>query len=465
MNARLSGRGRSVSGLALLSGLAAAMAGFLPGEVSTASASGSSGMDTMILRGVVRDFRELSEYGGHPDFERDPCRGVGHYVRIVDDELDADGKPAFRSSGCIVRIEPKDGQGRNIIIPKNYIESYESDSSGAWDCFGDHESDGEYRGPVDVSGRVNLNPNNNPDHEFVLRLGDGSTITRDDLHARYAGYEGEATYAFFRPKGNGNQNSLLIDGEVYELRNGAQYEVSAPSMQVRVYNDRVSNGRALGHWWLEVVEGSNAALWSSASDDDQDHSYAHSDVGDSHVCNSGYPGGGAVYSPTSLAGWYRDIVGTNLSKAVSLTLVRDPDTGVFVFDDRTDPGYMTRGGFFPIDGELFGNSAGGSHNFHFTYEARAAFTHHAGDGLYFSFEGDDDVWMFVDGKLVLDVGGVHSSVSQTIEFDRLGWLEDGEEYEIAFFFAERHRQNSHCRIETNLQLKNLPAPVASALYD
>lgn len=170
-----------------------------------------------------------------------------------------------------------------------------------------------------------------------------------------------------------------------------------------------------------------------------------------------------AYSPTSLAGWYRDIVGTNLSKAVSLTLIHNPDTGVFVLNDRTDPGYMTRGGFFPIDGELFGNSAGGSHNFHFTYEARAAFTHHAGDGLYFSFEGDDDVWMFVDGKLVLDVGGVHSSDDPTIE-TLIGWAGSRTARSTRSRFSS---PSGTARIRTaaskpTSQLKNLPAPVASA---
>ncbi|MBZ0172017.1 MAG: fibro-slime domain-containing protein, partial [Phycisphaerales bacterium] len=418
-------------GLVLLAGLALA----LPASAPAASGGAGAGRgDRIVLTGIVRDFREVSEYRGHPDFERYPCRGAGHYVKIVDDLLDDEGKPTFRTSGCLVRVEPTDALGRSIIIPKDYIETYSGDAPGAWDCFGDHEDDGEYQGPVSVTGQVNLNPNNNPDHEFALRLPDASTITRDDLHATFEGYDGEAQYAFFRPKGNGNQNGLVFDGVAYELRNGAQYELSAASMHVRIYNDKMRNGRAMGHWWMEVVSASNASLWSSYSNDDQDHSYAHSDYGDSHVCNSVYPGGGAVYSPTSLASWYRDIIGVNVAKNVSISLVRDPDTGVYVFDDRTDPEYAPRGGFFPIDNELYGNSPESAHNFHFTYEVRAKFTHKEDSGRYFTFEGDDDVWLFIDGRLVLDVGGIHGPVAQTIEIDRLTWLEDGKDYELAFFF-------------------------------
>lgn len=460
-----SGFSRSVAGLAALAGLAATMQVVVPGATRSASAAQGNAGETLVLSGIVRDFRELGELGGHPDFERSPCRGFGHYVNIVDDALDADGKPSFNSSGCLVSAQSMDAAGRNIIIPKDYINPMAGDVLGSWDCFGEHDSDGEFYGPTAVSGAVNLNPNNNPDHEFVLTLEDGTTITRDDLKGDFEGYEGPAEYAFFRPKGNGNQNTFLVDGEIVELRNGSQYEIWAPSMQVRVYNDKIRNGRAMGHWWL-AVEAANASVWGSSSADDQDHSYGHArNYDDDHVCNSGYPGGGAVYSPTSLGTWYRDVVGLNLAKGVSITLNRDPDSGAFVFDDRTDPEYAGVGGFFPIDGDLYGNSTGSAHNHHFTYEIRASFTYTAGNNDYFSFEGDDDVWVFVDGKLVIDVGGVHSSVSQSIDFDRLGWLVDGEQYELAFFFAERHREDSHCRIETSLELQSVSPPMASALYD
>ena len=68
---------------------------------------------------------------------------------------------------------------------------------------------------------ININPNNNSDFEFYLEKPDGSTITRDDLHAdRDLDYNGPATLIRFKPKGNGNQNSLTVNGTAYALQNG-----------------------------------------------------------------------------------------------------------------------------------------------------------------------------------------------------------------------------------------------------
>jgi fibro-slime domain-containing protein len=147
-------------------------------------------------------------------------------------------------------------------------------------------------------------------------------------------------------------------------------------------------------------------------------------------------------SPENFDQWYRDVSGVNTSTTIEITLspVSGHD-GVFEYDDPE---------FFPIDGELFGNE-GRMHNYHFTLELATRFRYSGGE--VFTFSGDDDLWVFMNGRLALDLGGLHNELSDTIDLDaqagRLG-LELGEAYSLHLFFAERHTVESHFRIETTI---------------
>jgi fibro-slime domain-containing protein len=173
---------------------------------------------------------------------------------------------------------------------------------------------------------------------------------------------------------------------------------------------------------------------------------------------------GGITSAESFDLWYRDQMGVNLSKPLAITLVRQPD-GRYVFDDRLDPLYADMGGFFPIDDDLFGNSPGiPDHNYHFTYELHMECEYDSTANQFFMFIGDDDVWVFVNGQLVIDLGGVHAALDQYVDMNRLG-LTDGETYQIDFFFAERFRTQSNFRIETNIPVRTAGLPSATAAFD
>ncbi|MBN2802383.1 MAG: fibro-slime domain-containing protein [Deltaproteobacteria bacterium] len=85
------------------------------------------------------------------------------------------------------------------------------------------------------------------------------------------------------------------------------------------------------------------------------------------------------------------------------------------------------------------------HNFHFTSELRFWFEYHEEEGQVMSLGGDDDVWVFVNGILALDLGGIHVPLEGTVDLDdqkTLLGLKDGQIYEFAVFHAERQTEGS-----------------------
>lgn len=175
--------------------------------------------------------------------------------------------------------------------------------------------------------------------------------------------------------------------------------------------------------------------------------------------------GNGLTSAAEFDQWYKDTAGVNASKVVPLTLNRIPDTNRYVFDSATDQPYSSIGGFFPVDGELYGNYSSTGHNFHFTTEVRTQFIYKHGTGQVFQFTGDDDVWVFIGDKLVIDLGGLHSKKRQYLDLDRLDWLQDGQKYTLDIFHAERRTTQSNFRIETTIELRSVELPPTASLYD
>jgi fibro-slime domain-containing protein len=160
--------------------------------------------------------------------------------------------------------------------------------------------------------------------------------------------------------------------------------------------------------------------------------------------------------------WYRDDPKYNMTIVEALT-----------FDRLMNGSYQYSSfAFFPLDGRGFGNytvspAVGGQfRNFHFTSEIRHWFEYRGGETL--SFRGDDDLWVFINKRLTVDLGGVHSALSGTVTLDmtngsaqvcdllnpcagggrrtvQLG-LQVGNVYEIAVFHAERRTDASNYQL-------------------
>lgn len=116
--------------------------------------------------------------------------------------------------------------------------------------------------------------------------------------------------------------------------------------------------------------------------------------------------------------------------------------------------YMDRGKYVGSDGnQLYPPSDDGlDHNnlFGMQYEIQFKLTEDYIGPLEYYFFGDDDMWVFLDGKLVCDIGGVHSSVGEYVNlWDYIAKGSKGT-HTLKFYYTERGLSGSTCYMQFTL---------------
>lgn len=107
-------------------------------------------------------------------------------------------------------------------------------------------------------------------------------------------------------------------------------------------------------------------------------------------------------------------------------------------------------------------------NGNFTLKGEAQFIYRRTDNLYFTFSGDDDVYLFINNKLALDIGGSHWPVEKTVNLNDLSaeyGLEEGQVATFTFFYMERCADASNFSIKTNIELAQRDINVEKKAYN
>ena len=458
--------------------------------------------DSISIMGKVRDFRETNA-----DFGSTPSGGFGQHFGIVTEELGNTGRPVF--GGDIHRIvDPATNAAGATIAPSmaNFARGLTNFEivDGRVIIHEDFKATVEILG-VDIKSGINLVP-----VTFVITtLGGGSNIQHepfgsyDDPDSGNVNgvaltpyelpglYPAGATITVAGKSWQGSNTMLEVDSDanspqVLVLRNGDSVPDIQPFENQTSLADYISDYVNAATNIVTIAENqvfylfelgttnmnSNAAdfqdlvvlvslVTPASSASTTTTGCAPSDDLDAMIDPSASDAG--IQSQDSFDMWFKDTLGVNMSRRLALDLQLQPDD-TYIFDDTQDPLYSSRGGFFPVDDSGFGNETGSDHNQSFTYQFNASFNYIASDYPYLTVRSNADVWVYLNGVLVIDMGGVHQGeLEQRIDLSRL-CLTDGDGYEISFFYAQRNMTQSSLYFETNLVLIPSLVPVASLWY-
>lgn len=223
------------------------------------------------------------------------------------------------------------------------------------------------------------------------------------------------------------------------------------------HKDNFANYLDVAYWMLNTLYKDNNGISQTVPE------YTHMTLSQEtnsagntyYVFDGGYDG--VTYNAND--GEISHVNGRSSKDMVYYTTVSDttlhpflPTTGSTTFRQTNTP-YFLDSGASERSAASFESQIGRDYNF--SMEGHGQFVFNTEDNLYFTFEGDDDVYLFINNKMVMDIGAAHSITKSTFnlnDYIKECGLKDGEMYDFDFYYMERHSYGSNIRIETNIDV-------------
>lgn len=332
-----------------------------------------------------------------------------------------------------------------------------------------------------IVGATELHFTNNPDKasEPNTILIEEGTVIRLVANQTESAYDNAATFYDYDITDDGKTTWDGTNGS-HGINSGSNYTGSGAKLAFGNANTGTGlhneswNGNTLNQYNRSGggLQGCTFGLVTGL--DSEGHIIYAKDVDAPNLFDDGSATGKSTYTDWSLefnrSGDTYTLSSVNGANLDGLEYFNNPVTGTTVYDhiwtnnfwpmdgrpgkDGLTGDYMDRGKYVGSDGnQLYPPSDDGlDHNnmFGMQYSIEFELTEDYVGPLEYYFFGDDDMWVFLDGRLVCDIGGVHSSVGAYVNLWDYIAKGDAGKHTLKFYYTERGLSGSTCYMQFTL---------------